>query len=83
MKQMSWLRVRAAFINLGGVVIFRDSPYAVHMNRGPERVALLRKMSPVPVFEQRRLVALFGFTVEEYLVALAGSGPRIEDDGSK
>lgn len=78
MTQVSWRRVTAALVRLG-CVLYRETDFAMHLHRGGSVVGLIRKIDPVPAGRQRKLVELFGFEVSDYLVALAGSGPPIED----
>ena len=78
MKQVGWRRVTAALVALG-CVVYRETDFAVHLHRGGTIVVLIRKIDPVPMGRQRKLVEILGFELKDYLAALAGAGPPIDE----
>lgn len=76
---MSWRRVVAALTQLG-CEVYRQTDFAVYLHRGATHVVALRKIDPVTRKRQRELVDILGLSLEEYLTALAGSGPPIDGE---
>jgi hypothetical protein len=77
-KQVAWRRVTAALVKLG-CEVYGETDFAMHLHRGGTVVAVIRKIDPVPVGRQKKLVEIFGFELKDYLSALSGTGPSIEE----
>jgi hypothetical protein len=60
-KQVDWRRVIAALVKLG-CVAYGETEFAVRLHRGGVVIALIRKIDPVPVGRQKKIIETFGST---------------------
>ena len=77
MKQISWQRFVAALIALDCQVT-RDGEFTVSLVYKATLLVRVRKISPVAVASQRRILDELQIDVGDYVAALAGADPPDE-----
>ncbi len=77
MKQIPWERVLEA-LRLLGCAVVTQTDFQVTVCRGATKLQRIRKLSPVPVIAQRRILENLSFNEDEFLAALAAAQEAAE-----